>query len=262
MISWDNSDYLAHYGMPRRSGRYPYGSGKNPYRHNKEKRKYSQKNDPYFKTAASMRPGGVIKKGSELYRIAGANADIQSSGYKHDPLSGDIKYVSTNPSDATRWKNLFYGRDTSVAPTVIYETNENIKVMSAQKAAKKYSKIVKKYGETGMKEVDKFFNDLSFKLDVIGAPKDTTVNEVFGKKGRLTKSQRKDLIMLVSSRAIQQHGLAGDTETGMELIKQIYNTKYSAVEDALGWNVAVDPIIVFNPRKSLKTKYDGPGKFK
>lgn len=25
--------YLAHYGMPRRSGRYPYGSGENPYQH-------------------------------------------------------------------------------------------------------------------------------------------------------------------------------------------------------------------------------------
>lgn len=30
MIRWDNSNYLMHYGMPRRSGRYPYGSGKNP----------------------------------------------------------------------------------------------------------------------------------------------------------------------------------------------------------------------------------------
>ena len=24
-------DILMHYGMPRRSGRYPYGSGENPY---------------------------------------------------------------------------------------------------------------------------------------------------------------------------------------------------------------------------------------
>lgn len=26
-------DILMHYGMPRRSGRYPYGSGENPYQH-------------------------------------------------------------------------------------------------------------------------------------------------------------------------------------------------------------------------------------
>ena len=27
------SDTLEHYGMPRRSGRYPYGSGDDPYQH-------------------------------------------------------------------------------------------------------------------------------------------------------------------------------------------------------------------------------------
>ena len=26
-------DELMHYGMPRRSGRYPWGSGENPYQH-------------------------------------------------------------------------------------------------------------------------------------------------------------------------------------------------------------------------------------
>lgn len=29
----DSDDILAHYGMPRRSGRYPYGSGEDPYQH-------------------------------------------------------------------------------------------------------------------------------------------------------------------------------------------------------------------------------------
>ena len=32
---WDE-ERLAHYGMPRRSGRYPYGSGENPYQHGKD----------------------------------------------------------------------------------------------------------------------------------------------------------------------------------------------------------------------------------
>src|SRR5690606_5378430 len=31
----DVNEFLAHYGMPRRSGRYPWGSGKNPYQNNK-----------------------------------------------------------------------------------------------------------------------------------------------------------------------------------------------------------------------------------
>lgn len=28
-------DFLSHYGMPRRSGRYPWGSGDNPYQNSK-----------------------------------------------------------------------------------------------------------------------------------------------------------------------------------------------------------------------------------
>lgn len=34
-IADDLGDYLAHYGMPRRSGRYPWGSGENPYQNSK-----------------------------------------------------------------------------------------------------------------------------------------------------------------------------------------------------------------------------------
>lgn len=34
IIGRDDSDYISHYGTPRHSGRYPYGSGENPYQHN------------------------------------------------------------------------------------------------------------------------------------------------------------------------------------------------------------------------------------
>ena len=32
----EEMDYLIHYGMPRRSGRYPWGSGEDPYQHNSD----------------------------------------------------------------------------------------------------------------------------------------------------------------------------------------------------------------------------------
>ena len=32
----ENEDELIHSGMPRRSGRYPYGSGKDPYQHTRD----------------------------------------------------------------------------------------------------------------------------------------------------------------------------------------------------------------------------------
>ena len=30
---FDDHESLCHYGMPRRSGRYPWGSGEEPYQH-------------------------------------------------------------------------------------------------------------------------------------------------------------------------------------------------------------------------------------
>lgn len=36
MKQFENEPYLSHYGMPRRSGRYPYGSGEDPYQHDRD----------------------------------------------------------------------------------------------------------------------------------------------------------------------------------------------------------------------------------
>ena len=36
------SDELYHYGVPRKSGRYPYGSGKEPYQDNPKKRRLNK----------------------------------------------------------------------------------------------------------------------------------------------------------------------------------------------------------------------------
>lgn len=35
-IAQEQADDIEHYGMPRRSGRYPYGSGEDPYQHNRD----------------------------------------------------------------------------------------------------------------------------------------------------------------------------------------------------------------------------------
>ena len=34
--SMTDEEYLAHYGMPRRSGRYPWGSGEDPYQSSRD----------------------------------------------------------------------------------------------------------------------------------------------------------------------------------------------------------------------------------
>ena len=55
------SEYLAHYGTPRHSGRYPYGSGENPYQHNGD----------FLSMVADMRKSGAYKDDTEISRALG-----------------------------------------------------------------------------------------------------------------------------------------------------------------------------------------------
>lgn len=54
------SEELYHYGVPRKSGRYPYGSGKEPYQNDPKKRRFN-KNESAPK-ATSKRPESIWAK--------------------------------------------------------------------------------------------------------------------------------------------------------------------------------------------------------
>lgn len=53
-------DELYHYGIPRKSGRYPYGSGKEPYQSNPQKRHLNK--DKSAQKATSKRPESIWAK--------------------------------------------------------------------------------------------------------------------------------------------------------------------------------------------------------
>lgn len=57
-------DELYHYGVPRKSGRYPYGSGKEPYQDNPKKRRLNK--DESAPKATSKRPESVWAKHRRL----------------------------------------------------------------------------------------------------------------------------------------------------------------------------------------------------
>lgn len=54
------TEELYHYGIPRKSGRYPYGSGKEPYQNNPEKRRLNK--DESAPKATSKRPESIWAK--------------------------------------------------------------------------------------------------------------------------------------------------------------------------------------------------------
>lgn len=54
------AEELYHYGIPRKSGRYPYGSGKEPYQSNPQKRRLNK--DESAPKATSKRPESIWAK--------------------------------------------------------------------------------------------------------------------------------------------------------------------------------------------------------
>ena len=57
-------DELYHYGVPRKSGRYPYGSGKEPYQDNPKRRRLNK--DESAPKATSRRPESIWAKHRRL----------------------------------------------------------------------------------------------------------------------------------------------------------------------------------------------------
>lgn len=198
-------------------------------------------------------PQGIMKKGTTLARVS---TQSQKHGYKHDPLSGDVKYVSTNNDDHWRWIEYFRNSGHTDLAGVMYETTRDIKVASATQAGKTYVDNVlhssdKKLSKKSQKEAEIFWNSLN--KTSIGADKNETFSNFLSRSDvdEITKNSARQV---VSSMALQNY----DTSrvSGKALVSELSKQKYEAVQDALGWNVAADPLIVFNPKKNLNVMYD------
>ena len=69
--SMTDEEYLAHYGMPRRSGRYPWGSGKNGYQSSRD----------FLGRVEQMRKSGFTYTDENGKKWTGDNAIAKSLGY-------------------------------------------------------------------------------------------------------------------------------------------------------------------------------------
>lgn len=84
-----DKEVLEHYGMPRRSGRYPWGSGDEPYQHSRD----------FLGRVEEMRKSGFTYTDSETgKRYTGDNAIAKSLGYS----STDFRTVYAIAKDARR----------------------------------------------------------------------------------------------------------------------------------------------------------------
>ena len=98
-IQWDNEDYLAHYGIPRRSGRYKWGSGKDPYHHGASGGKTKKHNIRSLspKVMLAQRSNKKVDKSFDKWKEGAAARDKAiSSGKRRNEL--ELAYRS-NPKD-------------------------------------------------------------------------------------------------------------------------------------------------------------------
>lgn len=72
-------DELYHYGIPRKSGRYPYGSGKEPYQNDPKKRRLNK--DESAPKATSKRPESIWAKHRRL-QAEKRNAELREAKRK------------------------------------------------------------------------------------------------------------------------------------------------------------------------------------
>lgn len=104
-----NDNYLEHYGIPRRSGRYPWGSGSRPFQGDSSAGKSSGKT----KTSGKSGKTGLFKKGKtktesskeDLSKIS--SEDLQK---RIDRIQLEQKYreLTSKPKTISRGRQVLY----------------------------------------------------------------------------------------------------------------------------------------------------------
>lgn len=87
-----DEEYLEHYGMPRRSGRYPWGSGDEPYQHSRD----------FLGRVEEMRKAGFTYTDENGKKWTGDNAIAKSLGYN----SSDFRTIYAIAKDERRADNV------------------------------------------------------------------------------------------------------------------------------------------------------------
>lgn len=150
----DSSKTLAHYGMPRRSGRYPWGSGEDPYQHGRD----------FLSRVEEMRKGGFTytdPKTGKTYK--GDTAIAKSMGLSSTQFRAEVGIATDNRrmyqvSQAKALKekglgNTAIGREMGLSESTVRSLLDPY-AESRMKASKEAANLIKKRIEETGKFVD------------------------------------------------------------------------------------------------------------
>ena len=190
-----------------------------------------------------------MPKGTNLARVSTESAH---KNYSHDPLSNDVKYVSTNPHDNNLWFNYFANRELSggrkIREVTIYQTKHDIKVAKAKDAGEIYINNVVKASKKAAEEAETFYKEGPGRK---GSPMENTKLADALDSSKVGVDTSNSMSTILASYALQNNDAKGRNVGSKMLTKELKARGYNAVQDALGWNVSNDPLIVFDPKDNL-----------
>lgn len=149
----DGSETLAHYGMPRRSGRYPWGSGEDPYQHSKD----------FLGRIEEMRKSGFTYTDEKGKTWTGDTAIAKSMGLSSTQFRAEVGIASdtrrmyeVSQAKALKEKglgNTAIGREMGIPESTVRSLLDPL-AESRMKAAKNAAEFIKKQvDERGMIDV-------------------------------------------------------------------------------------------------------------
>jgi hypothetical protein len=165
--------------------------------------------------------GGVIKKGTKLYRV---------SEHKTDPTFDKKKYVSTGKYDNAQWEEYLgkaYKNRGKETYNIKYKTKEDIKVASNKNIEDKVIYLYKndpefsKYASYSLSQIRNFFPTM--------------------------KPEHMQTTQQIASLAV-----AAQTPLGHILTRELRKEGYGALADSHGANTSKDPLIILDPDEKLK----------
>ena len=137
---WDE-EQLKHYGMPRRSGRYPYGSGDNPYQHGKD---FLARVEELKKTGWTETPENIKKE----FGLTTTQYRTEKAICKDERRMYDVARAKSLQKDglgATEIARIMGLPNESSARSLL-DSNSESRMLQARKTADALKKKVDEYG--------------------------------------------------------------------------------------------------------------------
>lgn len=264
----DTQNELFHYGVKRRSGRYPYGSGERPYQSEPSRRMTTEdfkKAIERGSTRAAFNEKHTIPKGTTFYR---------TTTNKNETGSGSSTYVSYLPPERDLYKGGYIRRrdEAKKAYEKTMKSNVDITVPSRKETMEVVADVVKKNPALRKESVESLLKMMEEYAPGLEECYDYETGDLI--KNKYTKylnelvKANKNTSIDVSTNSIMA-GLGGAPKTKEAVITELKKRGYNGMTDYAsvgGYKVklgdremdlrreGIDPLIVFDDTSFSGTK--------